>query len=121
MNDQQYPWCILVPKKAGLQEIHQLTTEEQQQFIQESSQVAKCLESLFQADKMNIAALGNMVPQLHIHYVVRYKHDKSWPKPVWGQFAAEPYDKVLLQKRVAQLAAAGLPTDIFYQNHPEGC
>ena len=93
MNDCHYPWFILVPQRADKQEIYQLTHTEQVVLMEESSYVAENLADLFQADKMNIATIGNLVPQLHIHHIVRYQHDKSWPAPVWGKFAAEPYEE----------------------------
>ena len=96
MNDSQFPWLILVPERENMTEIHQLTTNDQQLLIRESSYIAEKLALQFQADKMNIAALGNMVPQLHIHHVVRYKTDKAWPAPIWGKFDAVAYtDKEL--------------------------
>jgi len=97
MNDSQFPWLILVPEKSDITEIYQLSMQDQQLLMQESSFVAEQLAEIYLADKMNIAALGNMVPQLHIHHVVRYKSDKSWPAPIWGQFDALPYteDKLL--------------------------
>ncbi|MGR9014092.1 MAG: HIT domain-containing protein [Gammaproteobacteria bacterium] len=91
MNDSQYPWFILVPERADLQEIYQLSKPERELLTEESSYLAENLAILYQADKMNIAAIGNMVPQLHIHHVVRYRTDKAWPAPVWGKFAVAPY------------------------------
>jgi diadenosine tetraphosphate (Ap4A) HIT family hydrolase len=93
MNDRQYPWFILVPEKPGLQEIYQLTQTERAMLIDESSYLAENLAELYRADKMNIAAIGNLVPQLHIHHVVRYQNDKSWPSPIWGKFEAIPYSE----------------------------
>jgi Diadenosine tetraphosphate (Ap4A) hydrolase and other HIT family hydrolases len=91
MNDSQYPWFVLVPERADLQEIYQLSKAERELLTEESSYLAENLAKLYQADKMNIAAIGNMVPQLHIHHIVRYRTDKAWPAPVWGKFAAVPY------------------------------
>ncbi|MCK9621388.1 MAG: HIT domain-containing protein [Methylobacter sp.] len=91
MNDSQYPWFILVPERANLQEIYQLNKAERELLAEESSYLAENLAVLYKADKMNIAAIGNMVPQLHIHHIVRYQTDKAWPAPAWGKFAAEPY------------------------------
>ncbi len=91
LNDASYPWFILVPQRKGITEIHQLAEQEQQQLMRESSLLAGTLESAFKADKMNIAALGNMVPQLHIHHIVRYRNDPAWPAPVWGHLPARPY------------------------------
>lgn len=91
MNDSQYPWFILVPQKAGIIELYQLAQSDRQLLIEESSYLSENLAVLFQADKMNVAAIGNLVPQLHIHHVVRYQIDKAWPAPVWGKFNAIPY------------------------------
>ncbi|MBN4076684.1 HIT domain-containing protein [Mariprofundus ferrooxydans] len=91
LNDSNYPWFILVPQRDGMREIHQLAAADQQQLIRESSLLSRCIEQHFKADKINIAALGNMVPQLHIHHIVRYTSDAAWPAPVWGNVAAKPY------------------------------
>ncbi|MFI3156399.1 MAG: HIT domain-containing protein [Methylococcaceae bacterium] len=91
MNDSQYPWFILVPERTDLQEIYQLSKEERELLTEESSYLAENLAALYRADKMNIAAIGNKVPQLHIHHIVRYRTDKAWPAPVWGKFDAVPY------------------------------
>ena len=91
MNDSQYPWFILVPEKADIKEIYQLSKPERQLLTEESSYLAENMATLYNADKMNIAAIGNLVPQLHIHHVVRYQGDKAWPAPIWGKFAAVPY------------------------------
>lgn len=91
MNDARYPWLILVPRRAGVREIFELTDEDQRQLQRESSTLALHLAQEFSADKMNIAALGNVVPQLHVHHIVRYRSDAAWPAPVWGKHPAVPY------------------------------
>ena len=91
MNDSNFPWFILVPEREGIEEIFQLTQEDQTRLILESSQLSEHLAASFKPDKMNIAALGNMVPQLHLHHIVRYVDDLAWPGPVWGRFAPKPY------------------------------
>lgn len=91
MNDSQFPWLILVPERENISEIYQLSPTDQQQLMRESSHIAEQLNALFHADKINIAALGNMVPQLHIHHVVRYTTDKAWPAPIWGKLDAMAY------------------------------
>ena len=103
MNDANYPWFILVPRRADVREIFELANQDQQQLLKESSLLSKALNQLFQADKLNIAALGNMVPQLHIHHIVRYQTDQAWPNPVWGLFPAQPY-----AERARQEICAGL-------------
>lgn len=91
INDEQFPWCVLVPRRSNIQDIYQLTEVDQKLLWQESSQLSNAMMSIFKGEKMNIAALGNMVPQLHVHHIVRYKNDKAWPKPIWGEFPMVPY------------------------------
>lgn len=91
MNEARYPWFILVPRRAGIREIHELEAADRQQLWAESDQLSRALMALFQPDKLNIAALGNMVPQLHIHHLARFQTDAAWPAPVWGKFVPEAY------------------------------
>ncbi len=91
MNDSQFPWFILVPERADIKEIYQLSVADRQLLSEESCFLAENMADLFKAHKMNMAAIGNMVPQLHIHHIVRYQTDKAWPAPVWGKFIAEAY------------------------------
>ncbi len=93
MNDSRYPWFILVPQRQDVREIHHLSDQDQQQLMRESSVLAGCIETEFNADKINIAALGNVVPQLHIHHIVRYRNDPVWPAPVWGKLPAVAYSQ----------------------------
>jgi len=90
-NDSAFPWFILVPKVDNVQDIYQLDWQQQQQLLNESSMLSEVLMQEFNGDKMNVAALGNVVPQLHLHHIVRYKNDVCWPKPIWGQQALTPY------------------------------
>ena len=92
-KDANYPWFILVPDRIEISEIYQLTPAEQIQFINESSTLAEVLTMVFKADKINIAALGNVVPQLHIHHIARYKNDVAWPAPIWGHSKSKDYTK----------------------------
>lgn len=93
MNDSQFPWLILVPEIAGITEIYQLNKQQQMLLLEESSFLAERLSELYRPDKLNIAAIGNLVPQLHVHHVVRYRTDKAWPAPVWGKFPAVAYSE----------------------------
>jgi len=102
MNDSQYPWFILVPERTDLREIYQLSKADRQLLTEESSYLAENLALIFKADKMNIAAIGNMVPQLHIHHIVRYQTDKAWPAPIWGKFDAVPYTEQQIAEILAQ-------------------
>jgi len=97
MPDANYPWLILVPQRENISEIYQLNDADQQLLIRESSKVSMVLTELFDADKINVAALGNMVPQLHIHHVARYKTDAAWPAPVWGAIPPKSYADVELR------------------------
>lgn len=106
MNDKNYPWCILVPMREGKKDLYELTPTEQQLFIKESSRLSAVMMDLFKGKKMNVAALGNMVPQLHIHHIVRNEGDPCWPKPVWGQVPAVFYSDEEAQSLIAKLGAA---------------
>ena len=106
MNDSQYPWFILVPRIANTEELYQLDEEVQQQVLRESSFLAEILSVLFSAEKMNVAALGNIVRQLHIHHVVRFSDDPAWPAPVWGKFPAKPYSEKALSDVLAKVTNA---------------
>ena len=90
-KDANYPWFILVPKREAVREIFELSAQDQRQLLWESSYFSKQIAVLFEADKLNVASLGNMVPQLHVHHIVRYQTDAAWPAPVWGQVAAVAY------------------------------
>lgn len=110
MNDRQYPWFILVPRRSGVREIFQLDETDQALFWHESALLSKAVMQAFNGHKLNVAVLGNMVPQLHIHHVVRYEGDPAWPAPVWGKLPALPYDKAGTQARssaLLSLLAAG--------------
>ena len=106
LNDARYPWFVLVPRREAITEIYQLEEEEQQQLLRESTQLGRFLMEGFSGDKLNIGALGNVVPQLHIHHIVRYKGDETWPGPVWGVGTALPFrqDEIeILRQRCQQL------------------
>jgi len=91
MNDAQYPWFILVPRREDVSELFQLDTADQLQLWQETNRLAEVLKDCFSADKMNVATLGNMVSQLHMHVIVRRREDAAWPAPVWGKHPAQAY------------------------------
>lgn len=104
MNDQTWPWVLLVPAFAGIREIYELNAEQQQVLMQESSALSRGMMDAFGGDKMNVAALGNMVPQLHLHHIVRFEGDPAWPGPVWGKQSSVPYDDDRLVKAKRSLA-----------------
>ena len=84
IKDANYPWLLLVPRRADAVEIIDLSEVEQAQLTTEINRVARALKEIAKPDKLNIAALGNAVPQLHIHIIARRKTDAAWPRPVWG-------------------------------------
>ena len=90
-NDANYPWFILVPRRDDISELFQLDVADQQQLWQETTALAELLKDLFDADKLNVATLGNVVSQLHMHVIVRKRDDAAWPAPVWGKHPAKPY------------------------------
>ena len=93
MNDRRYPWLILVPRYNGLSEIHDLRDKDQSTLISEITAATRALEKLFQPEKINVAALGNLVSQLHIHVIARFEEDEAWPNPVWGIGKTESYSR----------------------------
>jgi len=107
-NDSAYPWFILVPKVNDITDMYQLDWPQQQQLLNESSLLSELVMQVFVGDKMNVAALGNVVEQLHVHHIVRYKNDVSWPKPIWGQQPLTPYTEIeltqLKEKLLPQLS-----------------
>lgn len=106
MNDRQWPWLILVPRRPAIREIHELTEVDQSALMTEIVRTSRALTQLVQPRKINIAALGNVVPQLHVHVIARFSDDRAWPQPVWGALAAEPYSAVELQQRLTSLQHA---------------
>jgi diadenosine tetraphosphate (Ap4A) HIT family hydrolase len=106
MNDARFPWLILVPRRTDVTEVFQLSQKERQELMEEISQAAKKLKTITNAAKINVGALGNMVPQLHIHVVARNPEDAAWPGPVWGSgaavaYEARPRDSLLVKLRSA--------------------
>ncbi len=91
MQERRYPWIILVPTYPDLKEITELSEADQGRLILESSSVARQMQRRLLADKINVAAIGNLVPQLHWHVIARFRDDAAWPAPVWGRFTPEAY------------------------------
>lgn len=105
MRDARWPWLILVPARAGITELHQLDAADRALLVEEIATVSRALERRFAPDKLNVGALGNLVPQLHVHVIARRRDDAAWPGPVWGVGTAEPYDDATLAATVAGLRA----------------
>lgn len=106
MNDSSFPWVILVPMRAGVRELHDLAPPDRAVLMEETAAASRAIERLYRPDKINIGALGNIVPQLHIHVVGRNKKDRAWPGPVWGSGAPVPYPEAALKAALASLEKA---------------
>jgi diadenosine tetraphosphate (Ap4A) HIT family hydrolase len=107
MNDARWPWLILVPRRAGLIEIFDLDAADRMQLNEETAHISRFLKAYAGAHKINVATLGNIVRQFHLHVVARTAADPAWPGPVWGFGAAVPRDRVEARTLVAA-ARAGL-------------
>jgi len=107
LNDSRYPWLVLVPRRAGLREIYQLCSDDRQHFLGEACRVGEFVMGTFDGEKLNMGALGNLVPQLHLHLVVRYRADPAWPGPVWGHSPAVVVADVKARLSAADLAGIG--------------
>lgn len=92
MDDKRYPWLLLIPRRRGVSEIFDLDEADQQQLWREASRIGQALKEFLGADKLNVASLGNVVPQLHVHLVIRRESDETWPGPVWGQGESRRYN-----------------------------
>ena len=107
MDDARFPWLILVPRRAGLHELIELPRDEQHILLDELNRCAHVLHALDKPDKLNIAALGNVVAQLHVHVIARYANDAAWPRPVWGCGGDRaPYASDTLRMRLNALRSA---------------
>ncbi|MFL6260155.1 MAG: HIT domain-containing protein [Thermoanaerobaculia bacterium] len=109
MNDRRFPWLILVPEREAVREIHELSPADRGALIEEIALASEALARAVRPDKLNVGALGNIVPQLHVHVVARAMGDPAWPGPVWGSGAAVPYEEGELAEIRARLAAALAP------------
>lgn len=108
MNDSQYPWFILVPDRVDIREIFQLDDNDRRQLLEESCLLSEFLIETYAGDKLNIAALGNQVPQLHLHHIVRYASDAAWPAPIWGKSPPQAYSPGAIDEIRTLLATAAL-------------
>jgi diadenosine tetraphosphate (Ap4A) HIT family hydrolase len=106
MKDRRFPWLVLVPERETAREIHELTPADRAALVEEIARAGEVLARLFQPDKLNVGALGNLVPQLHVHVVARFAADPAWPGPVWGSGAAVPYPESELTELRDRFAVA---------------
>lgn len=112
-KDANYPWCILVPEREDVYEIHHLSEDDQLQLIRESCRLSEVMTSLFDAHKMNVAALGNIVRQLHLHHIARFSDDPAWPQPIWGKVPMKDYSPEQLKERIKRLQGALVGEDFI--------
>jgi diadenosine tetraphosphate (Ap4A) HIT family hydrolase len=108
INDKSYPWFVLVPQRANIRDTIDLTGEDFELLWQESRTFSAAIMKIFEGEKLNVAALGNMTPQLHVHHVVRFSTDVAWPKPIWGVQPLQPYNADEIKNIVAQIKNADL-------------
>jgi diadenosine tetraphosphate (Ap4A) HIT family hydrolase len=107
MNERSWPWLILVPRRPGLVELIDLDAADRSRLMEEIARAGETLRTLYTPDKLNVAALGNVVPQLHIHVIARFRDDPAWPRPVWNvKPFREPYDEPALSETVRRIADA---------------
>lgn len=106
-NEARFPWILLVPKRDNIEEIVDLSVEDQEQLLKELRMASKVMQESFDADKLNIGALGNIVRQLHVHVIARYETDLAWPNPVWGYFElSTQYGADALERRITLIKDA---------------
>ncbi|HBE68564.1 MAG TPA: hypothetical protein DDW52_10495 [Planctomycetaceae bacterium] len=108
IDDANYPWFVLVPQRPGIVELSDLSETDYQQLWQESRVFCGFLRSALRPDKLNVATLGNITPQLHVHHIARFETDAAWPKPIWGVEEAKPYTDQALSELTGLLASTQL-------------
>ena len=106
MDDARFPWLVLVPRIAGARELLDLDDGDQRALLAEINLVGRAIETLWRPDKLNIAALGNVVPQLHVHVIARFTSDPAWPQPVWGRGERIAYSDDAREVRISELREA---------------
>ena len=106
MRERLWPWLVLVPRRSALREIHELAPADRALLVEEIARASAALQQAVAADKINVGAIGNLVPQLHVHVVARHQGDPAWPKPVWGALPPEPMDDEALAARLALIRSA---------------
>jgi diadenosine tetraphosphate (Ap4A) HIT family hydrolase len=109
MDDARFPWLILVPRVPNVRELTDLALDDQHRLLHEIDRTARVLHAIAKPDKLNIAMLGNVVAQLHVHVIARFIGDDAWPKPVWGIGARRAYDADVARERIDAVRAALQP------------
>ncbi len=108
INDKTYPWFVLVPEVENARDTIDLTNDDHQTLWNESRAFGVGIMAVFHGEKLNVAALGNVTPQLHVHLVVRYSTDPAWPTPIWGKFPMQPYGKTEIENVRHRLTMANI-------------
>jgi diadenosine tetraphosphate (Ap4A) HIT family hydrolase len=106
MDDARFPWTILVPRRSNMREIIDLDLRDRAMLYREIEALSEVMKRIYAPTKLNVAALGNMVPQLHVHIIARFDHDLAWPKPVWSVGERVPYEPQAAKVRIAELSEA---------------
>lgn len=122
MNDARYPWLILVPAKPDLIELTDLSAADRQVLMEEISCVSDVLAAHTACDKVNVGAIGNVVSQLHVHVIARFRDDETWPAPVWGRGTAQPYEPEEAKRQITALkdALRQAPQPTLLEGMPKG-
>ncbi|MCA1798775.1 MAG: HIT family protein [Xanthomonadaceae bacterium] len=121
MNDARYPWLVLVPRRAGMVELLDLDDSDQLLLYDEVRACARALQTVCAPDKLNIATLGNVVAQLHVHVIARFRNDDAWPRPVWGVHPAVAYQDDIAESLVARLNAALVALPMGSDSNSDPC
>jgi len=106
LNDRNYPWFVLVPQRPAIQNLIDLNLADHRQLWEESRVLGAAIMQIFAGERLNVAALGNVTPQLHVHHIVRHSHDPAWPASIWGRFPMSPYQPGEVEAIAAQIAGA---------------
>lgn len=106
MNEVRWPWLILVPERQGKTDFHDLDPLDQYRVCDEVTACSEALQRLYSPQKINVAALGNMTPQLHVHVIARFQEDPAWPRPIWGEVPRQPYAEAGMEARLHELRQA---------------
>ena len=106
MNDATYPWLVLSPMLPGLRDFHDVPVAHHAALMGEIGRASRALQQVYKPDKINVAALGNVTPQLHIHVIARRAGDPAWAKPVWGIVPAKPYETAAMGETIAKIRTA---------------
>ena len=106
INDATYPWFVLVPQRNGIRDTIDLCASDHQRLFEESRTFGKAIMQIFDGEKLNVAALGNVTPQLHLHHVVRFQNDAAWPAPIWGKQPLKPWEQQQVEITLAKIREA---------------